>query len=292
MIRNIINISLVIILAAALAVSCRELSVEAAEQIAFAVEDLAFTSTRADAVTESDLNTHGFYVGCTTGSAGSESSVWTSTAFTLSGGAFKGGRYWPETDPGYHFFASNRPLTFNAAGTTVSATDSYDVVCAYLPSPSYKASNLLTFKHIFARLGDVTFTAVDGYTISGISATITPKTGGTYNLRTEAWSSMTTGSATTVANTTPGTKSNDIYLVPDEYTLSVTWTASKGSYSQTYTGIKTKITLTAGYKTSVSATFNGDGSEIEFLTEVAAWGSNPLAPGNLPIDSSEDYPVE
>ena len=242
--------------------------------------------TKASVVSGSTLDASGFYVSATTGSAGSESSYWTSTAFSKGSTYFEGGKVWATSDPGYHFYGSSRPLTFNAAGTTVSATNSYDVVCAYMPSPSFKSPNTLSFYHIFARLGNVTISAGDGYTISNVSVTITPKTGGTYNLRTGAgqtdgtgWSGLTTGSATEIANSSPGTKANDLYLVPGTYDLTFSWHAAKGMYSADLTKTVTGVSLVAGQVSAVTATLRGGAESILFEISVSSWGAGTIALG-------------
>ena len=281
-----------------LVVSCNKADVESIPEglIAFRQTGLesafsATVQTKATAVT--DLSS--FNVTCTTGSAGSETSVWNNVAFTKDGSVFKagdGGKWWPSTDPGYHFYAANAALTFNADGPTVAATNGTDVVCAYMPSPAYKTPNTLEFKHIFARITDVTFSSIDGYTISGISVTITPKTGGTYNLRTgngktdgTGWSSLTTGSATGIANATPGTKTNDLYLVPGNYTLTASWTATKGNYTKTFSNKTVDIAVVGGKRNSITASLTGDASEVLFSVSVAAWGSNTIAIGTFPTYS-------
>lgn len=281
-----------------LVVSCNKADVESIPDglIAFRQTGLesafsATVQTKATAVT--DLSS--FNVTCTTGSAGSESQVWNNVAFTKDGSYFKagdGGKWWPSADPGYHFYAANAALTFNADGPTVAATNGTDVVCAYMPSPAYKTPNTLEFKHIFARITDVTFSSIDGYTISGISVTITPKTGGTYNLRTgngrtdgTGWSSFTTGSATGIANATPGTKSNDLYLVPGNYTLTASWTATKGNYTKTFSNKTVDIVVVGGKRNSITASLTGDASEVLFSVSVAAWGSNTIAIGTFPTYS-------
>lgn len=285
---------------AAVALSCSRLPVDTLPEglIAFRQEGFplfnASVQTKATVVDESTLNTSGFNVSCTTGSTGSESSVWNNVAFSKSDSYFVAGgdgKWWPTTDPGYHFYGSNAALTFNADGCTVAATNATDVVCAYLPSPTYKSMNTLAFQHIFARITDVTFTAIDGYTISNISVTIVPNTGGTYNLRTgngqtdgTGWSSLIEGSATTIANSTPGTKSNDLYLVPGSYRITASWTATKGAYSQTFSNKYCDIDVVGGKCNVITANLIGDASAIEFSVSVAAWGSNTIAIGNFPTE--------
>jgi hypothetical protein len=241
--------------------------------------------TKASEVNQAALVASGFKVSATTGEAESETAVWTDVAFTKGTEYFQasGGKWWPSTDPNYHFYTSNITLTHTDDGATVSATNDVDVVCAYLPDPNYNEPNTLAFKHIFARITDVTLTAVDDYTITNISVTITPKTGGTYNLRTGAdqtngtgWSDLVSGSPVTIANTTPGTKANDLYLVPGTYTVTATWTATKGNYTKTFSNRTCDIDVVGGAINSISAQLTGDASEVVFSVNVTAWGSHDI----------------
>ena len=224
-----------------------------------------------------------FRASATTGAAGSEASVWNNATFAKDGATtdYKGDKLWPNsTNPSYHFYASNADITFAAGGSTVNATNSTDVVCAYMASPVYKSKNTLTFEHVFARLGNVTVTAASGYTISGVSITVTPKTGGTYNIRTGAgktdgtgWSSLTTGTATAIANATPGTKSNDIYLVPGTYTLTASWTAERGGYTENIAGMTADVVLTGGKVNKITTTLGGNAEEVVFGVSINPWGA-------------------
>lgn len=245
--------------------------------------------TKASEVNQAALVASGFKVSATTGEAGSETAVWTDVAFTKGTDYFQAssGKWWPSTDPNYHFYASNITLTHTDGGATVSATNDVDVVCAHLPNPTYNEPNTLAFKHIFARITDVTLTAIDDYTITNISVTITPKTGGIYNLRTGAdqtngtgWSDLVSGSPVTIANTTPGTKANDLYLVPGSYTITAAWTATKGNYTESFSDIDCEINLAGGATNTITAQLTGDASEVVFNVEVTAWGSKDINLGN------------
>ena len=248
--------------------------------------------TKASVVDESSLNGSGFYVSCTTGSAGSEVQQWNNVLFSKVGTYFVGpgdGKWWPSSNPSYHFMAANSAITFNAGGCTVAATNATDVVCAYLPNPTYKEPNTLSFEHVFARIGNVTFSAASGYTISDITVNITPKTGGTYNIRTGAgqtdgtgWSALTTGSATNIANATPSTKSNDLYLVPGRYTLSASWTATRGAYTKVFTNKCVDVDIVGGKINAITATLTGDASAVMFSVTVSAWTNNNIAIGTYP----------
>ena len=280
-----------------LAASCDKNPVEKLERIAFSVEGIdEDVATRVVSVTTSaTLNTNGIYVGCTTGTAGSETQVtgWTSpysVLFSKTGDYFVGDRWWPQSDGNYHFYGCSQSMTFAAGGTTVAATNTVDVVCAYMPNPSFRNTNTLQFKHIFARLGDVTFVAGDGFTVTDISVTIVPKTGGTYNLRAgngqtdgTGWSSVTTGSATQIANSTPGTKSNDLYLVPGSYAVTATWKATIGDQTKIYTSDSYSLNVVGGKVTTLTATMTGEASEIQFETSVEAWGAENIGIGEYPL---------
>ena len=259
------------------------------DEIAFKVDDFGFdvnVSTKATAVTESDLTTNGFRASCVTGSAGSDSEVWSNVAFSKSGTYWKGGKYWPTSNPSYRFYAvypGSYTMTAAAGGATISASNAHDIVCAYASSSTYKTANTLTFNHIFARLGSVTVNAGAGYTISDITIAITPKTGGTYNLRTGEWSSKTSGSATSIGKSTPGTKNNDIYLVPGSYTLFASWTATNEPYSQSFSGKTVELTLVAGKTNNITCTLTGNGTEIEFGVSLSAWSNSVYETGRVSI---------
>ena len=250
-------------------------------------------STKATVNTSAQLETNGFLANAVKGSAGSDVEVWSNQLFTKIGDAWEQDKWWPNADESYRFFGvypASYTTTFTAGGPTIAATTANDILCAYKGDATYKTVNTLTFEHIFARLSNVTVTAVEPYTISAISINITPKTGGTYNLYTGAghadgtgWSSTTTGSVTNIANATPGTKNNDLYLVPGQYTLSATWTATKDSYSQTFSNIYVDVDLVAGKTNNITAALTGNGTEIHFGVNVTAWADNNINAGTVPL---------
>ncbi len=251
------------------------------DEIAFMADGIPMRmTTKTEAVVQSGFSS--MYVSATTGAAGSEVSAWNSYQFTASAGVFtgvSGGKWWPGSNPGYHFYASNVALTHAADGATVSASNATDVVCAYMPSPTYKATNTLTFSHVFARLGSVTVTAESGYSITGVSIRIVPKTGGTYNLRTGSgvadgsagWSGVTAGFSTVIANALPGVKSNDIYMVPGTYEVLASWTATKGDYVRTFTDMSVNVSLTAGMVTALATELGGLAIDLSFTVSVIPW---------------------
>lgn len=199
--------------------------------ISFGVGELASFDVTTKATPVTSLSS--FYASAATGSAGSETSVFNSLSFSDGDGdgSYTSNCYWPSTSTSYNFYASNVPLTFAGTGTTVSATNDIDVVCAYSPASTYKTKCELTFRHIFSQLGDVTVRGTGSNTVSGISVSLTPKTGGIYNLRTGTWSSVSTGSAISIASSTVGTQFNDVLLVPGEYTVSCSWTSDSSTHT-------------------------------------------------------------
>lgn len=262
-------------------------NINANKDIVFRVSD----ETRASVVTTSTLVSNGFYVNCATGSTGSESEVWSNAAYTYDSGdaVFKtaSGKVWPTSNQNYIFFGSNASMTFTASGPTVSANANTDVICAYLASPSFKEVNALTFKHVFARIGNVTVTAVDGFTISGLSVMITPNVSGTYNVQSGAstsdatgWSGLSAGSAVNLSNSTVGTKANNVWLVPGDYTLTIGWTATKYGVSYTYSGRTMDVSLLSNVVNSISLSVGGAGDVISCTASVNAWNAATLAMGD------------
>lgn len=214
-----------------------------------------------------------FYVSATTGTAGSETTKWNSVSFSGSS-TYTGGKYWPASNPSYHFYAANAPITFAAGGSTVAPDGSVDVVTAYLASPTYGASNALTFNHIYARVGTVTISAAAG-SLSGVSATLkNVATGGTYNIRTDAWTAGSKSDKTLTIG------ANDIYVVPGTYSLSVTYTLTNGDYSATFTK-SGNVTLQQGKVNNISATAPNTSTAITFTVSVTAWGTASVSAGTL-----------
>ena len=242
--------------------------------------------TKATVVDQAALVASGFNVSATQGEDEEETAVWTNASFSMGEDYFQAdeSKWWPSTDPGYHFYASTFDLTHTAAGATISATNDSDVVCAYLPDPTYNEVNNLAFKHIFARIGDVTFTAVNGYTITDISVTIVPNTGGTYNLRTGAgqtdgtgWSNLTAAeNPVVIADTSPGTQPNDLYLVPGTYTVTATWTATKGDYTKTFAEKTCDLAIAGGAVNTITAQLTGDATEVTFAVTVTPWTGHDI----------------
>ena len=235
---------------------------------------LQWQTCPADVATKTSklLSLSGFYVSATTGTAGAENPVFTSVAF--SGSApfngstrYTGGKYWPRTDPSYHFYAANVPLTHQSGDASVSADNSTDLVCAYLPVATRGIANPLTFRHVFSRIGLVTVDAEEGLTLSGVSLTVTPCTRGTYHLRTGTWSDIQTGSPVSLAPSGAGSQDNGLLLVPDTYTLTASWTVSNGSRSASFENLSAELSLEAGINYDLRLTLGG-GAQLNLLPGV------------------------
>ena len=261
-------------------------------------------ATRATEVTSSTLNS--IYVNATTGS-GSETIVsnFQNTVFTKDGNIWTGGKYWPASNPNYHFYASNSQLTHTTNGATVSpANANTDVIVGYIATPTFHAQNNLTMNHIFAQVGTVKMLAPAGYTVSNLTVTLQPKTSGTYNLKTGSWTSTgnagstayilgTSGSGVniTTAGGSVTSNDNDLWLVPGDYQLTASYTISKGDYSATYSGSSAKtctVTLVQGANNNIGPVVSGgneipniptpsDVADITFAVTVTPWTDNPVS---------------
>ncbi len=276
------------------AVSCNKVSApeeEHAEALSFSEEEIVFKAgdfemmTKAGTVgsTQAVIDYSGLpsiNVSCTTG-ASAETAVWTNVPFTLSGGYYTGGKYWPVSNAGYNYWAANAPLTFASSGAKVTATNTTDVIVAHLPKDEvhYKLPNELVFEHVFARVGQVTVSAEDGYTISNVQITFVPKVSGTYDIKagnghTDAtgWSATANGSTTKLADAV-GVNANDVYTVPGEYTVTARWDAVPVSSPSTvlhYSGKTTVLNFVKGKINKFTAVLGG---EMVFSYELAAWGT-------------------
>ena len=240
-----------------------------------------------------------FYVGCVTGTLGTaEVEEWSST-FTSDGEqtpTYASDRFWPADDAGYKFFASNAVLTKAETGYTVSVDNTTDVVCAVLPDPVFGTRNNLSFEHVLARLGEVTVSAAPHYTVTDVSISITPNTGGVYNLLTgnghtdgTGWSSLVKGAETAIASSSPGTLENDLWLVPGTYTLMAGWTAEWEDYSKTFERYTADVTLRSGAVNSISVTLGGDSTPGEkFSISISAFSAEE--PLELSMDDMSQAP--
>lgn len=249
--------------------------------IVFTAGDFFESQTKASEVTTANLTS--FYVTATRGTVGSsESATFTSALFTgTPGDTYSGGRWWPSSNPYYHFYSSSVGMSFDANACTVLASNETDVVCAYLENSNYGVRNALVFSHIFARIGSCVVNAPSGFELSGTPVVrITPKVSGTYNIRTgngytdgTGWSGTVKGPVTVLSSS-----ENNLYLVPGSYTLSVTYVLVKGDWNHEFTK-DASVSVIAGSVNNISMTVPSEVvEEIAVSVTLSSWGQHNHTP--------------
>lgn len=275
--------------------------------IAFTLDDSFESSVQAETrapstVYSSSSKPASFYVLASTGTPGNSAET-TSPGFTSSQFAkfgsettYRGGdgssaqpKYWPKNDPSYHMYASTKTLTLSSGAVTFkpSATVADDLY-AYVASTAYSGGNppatvALAFNHIYARVGYCNVTGPSGYTVSNLTVRVTPKlptADCTFNVRNGAWSTnsghYSNGSAVTLCSATGSTTNNDLWLVPGDYTLTASYTLTKGDYVETFQK-NSNVTFQMGKVNNITASLpTGNAAEIVFTVSVADWGTNAI----------------
>lgn len=207
----------------------------------------------------------------TTGTIGSETSKIESASGNVGSGKIATGVYQSLTPTSYNYYVSNAAITFAASGSTISAVNTTDVIAGKVTSKETNPS--VKLDHIFARTGTLTLNSQSGYALNNVSWSIESSsagTGGIYNIANGRWSSVTKLSSTAI------TKDSDMYLVPGDYTLSVTYTLSKGDWNQTFNK-KATVTLVAGKVNNITGTASGgNASEISITVTLTEWGTNNI----------------
>lgn len=232
--------------------------------------------TKATAIT-SLSGTH--YWGATTGTRGNtaETRKWNTATASVSSNKIATGKYQTATPTAYNYYVSNATFTVPATGNvTMSASNTTDVYVGWVAA-SNSTTPAITLNHIFARTGSLTATAPSGFTASNVSWKIVGTstingTAGTYNLSTGAW----TAASTKLSSDTAITTSSDMYLIPGTYTITVSYTLTKGDNVQSYTKQGT-VTLAAGKVNNISCTLvTTSVPEITLNLSLTAWGSQNL----------------
>lgn len=215
------------------------------------------------------------YWSATTGSAGSETSKWDCgpNASSVSGGKIATGKYQTSSATTYNYYVSNQKIAFAAAGSTIAADNGVDVIAGKASSSNVSPS--VAMDHVFARTGSVSCSASNGYSLSNLSYKIKSKgnntgTKGTYNIQKGTWSA-----ATALAEQTFDSGS-DLYLIPGQYTITVSGTESIGDYSKSFSA-SADIELLAGKINNISATRNSSGAQgISISVSLNPWGTNEI----------------
>lgn len=261
------------------------------ERITFSVRGVGVQPFTKAATEVTTASLDAFYVTATQGSAGSETEVFNSVRFALEdGGDFVGDRYWPASNPSYHFFAANTPLQFHADGTSFWADCTRDIVYSYQESPTYMRKNLLTFRHAFALVDKVIVGAEDGVTVNNVNIRMIPTTGGTFDILEgldatdgTGWSDIIDGDVTQIA-TSSGNNDVGLFTIPGQYLLTASWNVAVGAdYSESIVDLAAPVTLVGGKRNIITATLTHNAKEIQFTITVLPWDDNDLGQQGFPI---------
>lgn len=203
-------------------------------------------------------------------------------------GYYISSRYWPVTDEGYHFYASNLPIHFAFKGDFyIDAGVDVDAVSAYVPFGEWLAVNNLTFNHLLSRIGDVTVKPqqvgkgnTDYYTISNVEINIIPDTHGHYILGDNLWEKTSTDGiprnmATSVAALPESApyfvQHNDIWALPGRFKAFLSYRAEYEEWFKNYTNVPVKIYMVQGCINDITFELGGDPIDIVFTVTVRDW---------------------
>lgn len=227
--------------------------------------------TKASAVT----SLTSAYWGASTGTS-TESVKWSTASASVSSGKISTGKYQTASPTSYNYYVANQ--TFTVAGDMTVADNSNDIVAGRLAASTSTAPSV-TLNHIFSRINTLTANAPSGFTISGISWKITGYstvngTAGTFNMKSQSW----TSASTKIASATNISTGSDMYVIPGEYTFTVSYTLTKGDWSKSFTK-SGRVTLTGGKINNISTTVpdptgsTGGPEQIVLTVTITAWTS-------------------
>lgn len=271
---------LVFLSASALLASCSKeatgVDIPETSEIVLAVDDGSMdmnVATKATAITAVPSS---LYWEGTSGTWKSETAKWSSASASVSSGMLNTGKYQTATATAYNYYLANSAITFASGGSTISASNATDVIAGCTQAATTSTTPSITLDHVFARTGTLTCNTQSGYTISGVSWKIQSKSGGTggtagtYNIATKGWSGVTALVQTAV------TSSSDMYLTPGVYTITVSYTLTKGDWTGSFTK-SGDVTLVAGKVNSITCNASGGAaSEIVLGVTLTAWGTQSL----------------
>lgn len=193
-------------------------------------------------------------------------------------GVYSSGRLWPETDPGYIFFATNaaegKVVHQGFYGPYIQCnTAPFDIVYAYSDDAEYKSTNHLEFKHVYTRLRSVTAVVEDpNYRIYSINIKLNnARRYGLFYIKNEAYSP--TGSNTGIqifnmngVSLTESTFSNDDYFFPGNTSLEVNATLKStvpGQEDKVIENVYIPIVFKAGEVNDIKIVLDGETTVIE-----------------------------
>ena len=231
---------------------------------------------------------HSLYWGATTGAGSYESLKWAPATATVdvSNGKISTGKYQTSTPTAYNYYAANYNFNIPGSGHVLMTVpdNTYDIIAGKTSSSTSSTTPSVTLGHIFARTGSLTLTAQNGYSISGtptwkiVGKSDINGTAGEYDMSEGQWTSASTKLSTAMTFTskpaTGTTSTSDIFLIPGTYTVSVTYTLTKGAsgeFSKTYTK-SSDITLQAGKIHNINGvTTPDDAQDITLSVTLQNW---------------------
>lgn len=265
---------------AVLCTSCRKDELKSApsakEQIVLSLSDGSIdmsVSTKAAEITSLPSS---LYLARTSGTWKSETSVEAPASFTVTGSEIATG--WYQTNPvtAYNYYVANVAMAFAAGGSILFANNATDVIAGCTQGADDSSAPSVTLDHVFARTATLTCNTQEGYTVSDVTWKIASKAGGTggtagtYNIATKEWSDVTPLGQQAFSS------DSDLYLIPGAYTVTVSYTLKKDSYSESFTK-SGEVTLVAGRKNSITCTaIGGSASRIELSLSLTPWGTENL----------------
>lgn len=247
------------------------------QEIVLGVADASSLQVQTKATALTALPSTLYWEG-TSGTQGSETAKWGSSQASVTSGKISTGRYQSATAAAYNYYVASSAITFAPGGSTISASNTSDVIAGCTTAATTSTAPSVVLDHVFARTGTLTANAPSGYTVSGVSWKIQSRSGGTggtagtYNIATRGWSGVTALAQQAL------TSSSDLYCTPGVYTVTVTYTLSKGDYSKTSTR-SGDVTLVAGKVNSITCTCPVDGTGAEQIVlgvSLTPWGTNGI----------------
>ena len=210
------------------------------------------------------------YISAVDETAGKIPDTWQNVPFWRDGNIYSGERYWNKNNLTYSIYASNTPMTFEDGDPEIIVTNKKDAVCSHLSTPSHPGINPLTFKHVFAKIGNVLVEVKPGCIIAGVTVSLSPKTSGKYDLKTEEWTILNEEEPTIIATTTPGCMTDNLILIPGEYELLIDWNTCSNNETTMQNRIRKKVNFDRSVATSICIML-GDNNEIKLKTEQENW---------------------
>lgn len=216
------------------------------------------------------------YVQRTTGSGGGETSKDASASMAVAAGKITTTWVQSATPTTFNYYLSNLPINFVAGGSTLTASNTTDVLAGVASDNTITPA--VNLEHIFARTGTLTAIEPDGgYVLSGVTWKIQSNSGtgtaGTYDMVSKAWS------GTTALAEQAFTSSSDLYLVPGSYKISLTYTLTKGDWTKSTTK-SANVTLQGGKINNLKIgsdgkvpLIDGGAEDISVTVTLDPWGN-------------------